>query len=993
MKKDKAQDIIKPSGLMQRKKRYAITGLTLAFCTTVILFASCSNQKNTAGTRFWHSFTTRYNVFYNGNEAYKAGCLEKETGNKDNFTERIPFFIVGNEKSLTLGQGNFETAVTKCEKAIQLHSIKRKPTLPAGKRRTPKVKAYLNRKEFNPFLKNAWLLMGQAQFQKGDFLESASTFSYITRHYAMEPEVVAEARIWLARCYAHVDWFYDAEDALSRLNRDSIPQRLLRERDATTADLLLRQGRLAEALPYLETTAKREPRKLQRARLYFLTGQVQTALGNEAAAYKAFSKCLRQAPPYDMAFNARIRQTEVMAEGKGAKKTLARLKRMARSPNNADYLDQVYYAIGNIHLAQRDTAQAVSAYEKGRAESTRGGIEKGVLLLRLGELYWDMGRYDRAQTCYGEAIGLIDKTYNGYEDIMRRSKVLDELVPYTSAIHLQDSLLALSVMNETDRNAAIDRVIEELKRKEEEERRAQEEAQNRGHQMNTGLQNNTLRNNTQLKQPDEKTKSWYFYNPMIVNQGKQDFRKQWGQRKNEDNWRRSNRSVLAMEDTEEYDYAAEDSIKAAEEAMADSIANAEETPADTAANDPHNREYYMAQIPFSDEAKAACHDIIKDGLYNAAAIEKDKLEDFPLAARTYARLCADYPDFDKMEDVYYQLFLLYSRWGKTAEAEQYKQLMAANYPESALSKLINDPLFEYKARYGKAIEDSLYTATYAAYKQRDNATVAHNYAISSDKYPTGANRPKFMFVHALSQIGTADNKTIIEELRDLVKQYPESDVSEMAGLMVKGLESGRTLGTGGFDVGSLWSRRSASANAAVDSAGQAKELSADRDVPFVVIVAYPTDSLNDGQLLYDLAHFNFTGFMVRNFELSQQRDAQLTQMTIAGFNNYDEAHAYAQQLYEDAQLAPQLRQARLVIISVANLELLGVNYSYDDYKAFYDKTFAPLEINPQLPLDMQDMPVEQRYEDEYTPEELEELNNSEGGSSEEDDDSGEWYTP
>lgn len=200
------------------------------------------HPENTAGTRFWHSFTTRYNVYYNGHEAYLKGCLAKEKGNKDNYTELLPFFLVGNENSRTLGKSDFETAITKCEKAIQLHSIKKRPAVSPSKRRSPKMKAYLKRQEFNPFLKNAWLLMGQAQFQKGDFVEAASTFSYITRHYAQEPDVVAEARIWLARSYSELEWFYDAGDALEKLGRDSVPTRLRREQDATTANLLLRQA-------------------------------------------------------------------------------------------------------------------------------------------------------------------------------------------------------------------------------------------------------------------------------------------------------------------------------------------------------------------------------------------------------------------------------------------------------------------------------------------------------------------------------------------------------------------------------------------------------------------------------------------------------------------------------------------------------------------------------------------------------------------------------
>lgn len=140
---------------------------------------SCSTKKNTAASRFWQSFTAHYNIYFNGSQAYEEGEKAKLSAHKDNFTELLPVFLVGVESSRTTGKSNFETAITKCQKAISLHSIKRRPLVSANKRKSPRTKAYLQRKEFNPFLKKAWLMMGRAQFEKGDFFEAAATFSYI----------------------------------------------------------------------------------------------------------------------------------------------------------------------------------------------------------------------------------------------------------------------------------------------------------------------------------------------------------------------------------------------------------------------------------------------------------------------------------------------------------------------------------------------------------------------------------------------------------------------------------------------------------------------------------------------------------------------------------------------------------------------------------------------------------------------------------------------
>ena len=970
-----------------------LTYIVFGIIALVLLLSSCSVKKNTATSRFWQSFTSKYNIYFNGSEAFKEGEKAKVSGHKDNYTEFLPVFLVGVEASRTTGKANYETAITKCQKAITLHSIKRRPVVNASKRKSPKMKAYLQRKEYNPFLKNAWLMMGEAQFEKGDFLEAAATFSYITRLYAAEPPVASAARQWLARCYTQVKWYYDAEDALKRMRRDSVTKQTLREANATQADLLLKQERFEEAIPYLEKAARYASGSYRKARLYFLLGQVNAHLQHSDAAYKALRKCIKKSPPFELSFNAQMLQTEVLAGQRGmGKKMIGRLRRMARSDNNKQYLDQVYYAIGNIYMAQQDTLSALSAYETGRAKSERNGIEKGVLLLRLAEIYWTKHRFENAQKCYTEAIGLIDKTRPDYEEISRRSSILDKLVPYTSAVFMQDSLQSLTRMSETDRNAAIDRVIEALKKKEAEERKARRDsaakARSEANEQEGNSNNAASTNNKANTAQTTGNKNWYFYNPMIVAQGKQDFVRRWGKRKNADDWRRSNHTVLKMDEQEGYDYAAEDSLQAIRDSL--DTAEKEEPTADndSVKADPHTREYYLQQLPFSEEAKAASDMIIMDGLYNAGLIEKDDLEDFPLAASTLERLVNDYPNYEKMSDAYYQLFLLYSRWGQKDKANQARLYMAKHFPDNEITKVINDPNFEYKARYGKEIEDSLYTATYQAYRERNMEMVEHNFNLSSSDYPNGLNRPKFMFVHALSRLGTASSADLIKELRELVEKYPDSDVSGLAGMIVKGLESGRQIGTGTFDIGSLWDRRTATADSEAEQAAQAQQFDAERNAPFLFVMAYPTDSIQANKLLYEMAHFNFTTFVVRGFDMTVVNDNGLSQFRVSGFSSYDEAHAYAQRVFKSADLSNYLKKCRILIISKHNLDLIGTAFSINDYQKYFDKTFAPITVPNNLPVDTP--PVEQHYEDEYTPEQLEDINNSNTNNKTNDDD-GEWY--
>lgn len=927
---------------MKAKKSYIL----IAVVALVALLASCSTEKNTSRSRWWHSFNARYNTYYNGSVAYIDASLEKENGNKDNFTEMIPMYTVGNKKSRELGKANYDKAIEKCEKAIKLHSITKRPEWTKSRRKTERDLEWLSRKEYNPFLWKAWMLMGRSQFYQGAFDEAASTFSYMCRLYATQPAIYGRARAWLAKSYIEQDWLYDAEDVIRNMQRDSIHWRAQKEWDFTYADYYIHTGDYDKAIPYLKKSIDHEMRKKQKARLCFLLGQLYAATGKNAEAYKAFKSVVRKNPPYELEFNARIAMTEVMGASQ-AKKMVGKLKRMAASDKNKDYLDQVYYAIGNIYLAQKDTLKAISNYEKGNKKATRSGIEKGVLLLKLGDLYWQQEKFSDAQRCYGEAIGLLDKDRKDYEQLSARSKVLDELVPYTDAIHLQDSLQALAKMSEKDRNAAIDRVIAELKRQEKEQKRLEDEKNAQQTMQRNGAmgnRNNTNRNNTaQTQQNNRQNAVWYFYNAMAVQQGKQAFEKLWGKRENTDNWQRVNKTVVGnlngdadMELTEEQ----KDSIAKAEQAQ-DSL----EQLKDSAQNDPHKREYYLAQIPFTEDQVATSNLAIMDGLYNSGVIFKDKLDNLDLSKKQFTRLETQYPDFEQKADMYYHLFLLYSRLGQHNVAAGYVEKLKAEYPDNQWTILLTDPYFKENAQFGVHIEDSLYAATYDAFKADRLSEAKANAQISATRFPLGENRDKFLFIGGLAKLNDGDSKGCVDDMKAVVEKFPQSKLAEMAGMIVNGVNAGKPLHGARFDLGDVWTRRTA-VLADSDSIN-AKTFDAERNTEFVFMLAYVPDSVDENKLLYQMAKVNFTHYVVRNFDLAIEDANGLRRMVVRGFRNYDEALQYARGLAEQAGLQQLLSGCKAIVISDKNLPLLGTNFSYADYQDFYDKNFAPLKISSQ----------------------------------------------
>lgn len=950
---------------MVRARKIALwLPLLLAGCCLL----SCSTKKNTAGTRFYHGFTARFNTMYNGRKAFDEGVEAQYKGHTDNYTELLPMFIVADKKTAAMGKGNFETAIEKSQKAIKKHSIKRKPKKPSG-RMSAKQKAFFARKEFNPYLRHAWMMMADAQFHKGEFIEAAATYNYILRLYAEQPEVASVARAKLARCYVMLDWPYDAEDVFNKIRRDSISPEGQRELDATRAAYLIETGQYKEAIEPLAASIKQAKGKQAKARLYYLLGQLYQQAGDKQGAYRALKKCTRLNPPYELAFNARILQTEVMADGQG-KAMIRKLRRMAKSPNNANYLDRIYYAIGNIYLASHDTTFTIYSWKKGIEESTQNGFAKAVVLQRLGELYWEKENYIDATACYNELAGLMDKENKDYSEVQRRSKILTEIEPHLSAVKLQDSLQVLAKLPEKEYLAAIDRVIDDLKKKEKEaEKRAALQGANAARAATATTQQTTKGQTGAVRRGSQST-TFYFYNLQTVNRGKEEFQRRWGNRPNEDLWRISQKQ--SMPGFEDMDTAALDSLGALGEMEGEgTLSDEEQRLKDSLENDPHHREFYLKQIPFTEDQLAESNDMILDGLYNGGVLEMDKIGNYDLAEKTLLRLINDFPDFEKMDDVYYHLFLLSLRRDNQEDMDRYLALMQESFADSKLTKTISNPRFLELAQNGRHLEDSLYAQTYEAYKAGDYWKVEEYTKESTETFEEGAHRAKFLFIHAMTQLYTGHRDSFFTELKVVAEKYGKDEIAALAQAYVKGIQEGRLLASDKWDASSIWSAHAI--DVASDSTAVADTLVADPAVPYVFVLAYPTGELDEDQLLFEMARFNFTSFMARNFDIEIVKAGTISQLRVTGFLSYDEVHAYAQQLYANAHMHERLEGIRAILISEANLKLLGTRYSYDEYAEFYEAELSPINVPEDLildeptdnfPTDIDDIPENQEKTDE-----------------------------
>ncbi len=932
------------------KKWYSYIPLILILAT--VIFSACSTKKNTAGSRFWHAMNTRYNVYYNGDKHYREQIKILENDYQDDYSTQLfihPAEAYSNPKA-TQPSTSFDRTIEKMQKAISLHSIKRKPKRKAGKGNDEKYKQWLKREEYNPFIHNAWYLMAKAQYMKGDFLSSAATFHYIARHFPWKPDLVLEAQIWEALSYCAMDWTTEADNVLAHIHPNRIENdRLYQLANLAFADYYIKSKMNAEAVPYMEKAVKGASGG-QKVRLYFLLGQLYDETGQKEKAYQAYKKAgSSSSSTYRTKFNARIKQSAVF-QGNNIDSEVKALKRMTRYDRNKEYLDQIYYAIGNLYLTRGDTVHAIENYELAAKKSTRNGIDKAISQLALGGIYFAQRKYDKAQPCYSEAIPQLSENYPNYQMLKHRSDVLDELAVYSGNVTLQDSLLRLSKMPLEEQKKVIAKIIEELKKKEKEEKEAADReaylAQQQG--AGTGLKSGTQQPASYIINNDN---SWYFYNTATKNAGKTAFQQQWGNRKLEDNWRRRNKNTFSLD---------ENSLSDDEQENNDStqVDGNDSTKVDKEvakrAEDPHYEEYYLKQIPKTEEEIQNSNDVIQEGLYNMGVILKDKLEDLPAAAYEFEQLLDRYPDNTYRLDTYYNMYLLHYRSGNRSDAERYRQKILNEFADSRYGMAMQDPNYLENLKRMNLVQEEMYDQAYTAYLNNDNATVHAAYIEMMKTYPLSKIMPKFMFINALSYVTERNYDKFKSTIKEMLQRYPETDITPTASSIVKQLNQGRKLNGGSSNTrGMLWSMRLSNDTTGGNADKEFTPFKEGRNKPQYFVLVFSTDSASSNQLLYEVAKHNFNSFVIKDFELEPMAFGNLGLIVVKGFANYPEVEHYRGVWEKDEEMNIPA-QAHYVIISVDNFNLLlQEGRTFEEYFRYLDELNEE-QVEGQIPEDAVD---------------------------------------
>lgn len=875
-----------------------------------LALASCSTQKNTRMSRNYHAMTARYNIFFNGNEAFIRGVKKVENGLVDDYSRILPMFPYSVHETLKKTTSDMDRTIEKSKKVIRKHSIRTKPVFDFKKSNDPNYRKWYQQEEFNVMVDDAYMRMGQAHFYKAEFLEAIGVFSYIARHFP-KTDSRYEAMLWMARAYAEMDWLYEAEDVLKKVNDDAFPRSFNPDYEAITTDVYLKRGLFHDAIPHLKEAINLQKDKNTKRRFTYILAQLYQQVENFDNAVATYQLVLKMSPSYDMAFNARIKLTEVF-QGKGNSEGIKKeLRKMLKDEKNKDYLDQIYYALGNMELAEGKIEEAMKNYDLSIINSTNNDVQKGLSQVTVADYHFKRANYRKAQPYYSGAATSFGTDYPGVEKINGLAKVLGEMADYFETIETQDSLQNVAGMSDRERDDIIQGIIEKVI---EDEKRVAE----------GGSDGNV----------DRPVSEWYFYNARLVSRGIEEFERSWGVRELEDNWRRSTKVSLNFDQVEE------------------EVENTEE---EEEVFDNKTKEFYLQNIPTTPELVEVSNNDIATSYFNLADIFRNDLQDYEASAEFYNKLLTRYPNHDNTLETLFGLYQTYQKKGDDVNAMSVKQRIINDFPKSRYAVILSDPNYALKLQQAKEEQDSVYEATYKAYLKGDFISIEKNYSSITEKYPDTKLMPNFLFLKTLSIGANGTEEEFKVALEKLTKNYPDNSVSLQAGTILEQLASGKPLSGSKTTMAGLLEKRdnllsqfNIEALEEVDTV-EVKSSSlykVDNDAKHYFVLMIPTKDVDKDQLLYDIARFNFTKFLIKDFDLTwAQMNSDTAFLVVNGFNGIDEGLWYQRTFMLDDGIFKILSQLdfQRYVITDRNFRALLTSLRFKQYLKFYNTHYKPLE--------------------------------------------------
>lgn len=718
------------------KRIYHVTLFLLA----VALLAACSRKKNTFLSRNTQAVFTEYNTLYNGNLAFDDGKEELAQGYGDNFWEILPIERIDIQEAETKDPGatqknaNFNRAEEKAVKAIQKHSM------------------YINGLERNPQIDEAYMLLGKSRYYDGRFIPALDAFNFILDRYPTSNSI-NKAKVWKAKTNIRLNnEEYAIENLKKMLDQSEVEPDDVADAAAMIAQAYINLDSLPQALEYIHMAVANIKDKELKGRYTYIQGQLYNRLGEKDSANLAFDRVIDMNRKTSRSYliNAYIEKAKNFDYDKEDRVAFLKLlEDLEKDRENRPYLDRIYNQMGAYFQNTDSLDAAIKYYNKSIKAFKQDRTLQSINYQTLAEINFDNANYKTAGAYYDSTLTYLEDRSREWRRIKKKRENLDDVIKYEDIAVSNDSILRLVNLSEAERLAYFTDYTAKLK-----ERAIKDSLENVKNQQR--IANNEFFKKGTNTEGREKGSTFYFYNPSTVAYGKGEFRKIWGERRLEDNWRLSSKKTSSFE---EMDQVAKEEVPIAE-------------------NELFNPETYLARIP-TDEKVIDTLKMDRDmAYYQLGLIYKEKFKEYELAATRLEKLLSYNPEDRLIVPAEYNLFKIYEILDQPEKANRYKNDILNNYADTRYAEILRNPNSQL------ATDES---SPEFKYKQlyKDFEAGKYTYVIEkSDEYITRYNGneivPKLELLKATALARRDGFEAYKSALNFVALNYPNSDEGKQA---------------------------------------------------------------------------------------------------------------------------------------------------------------------------------------------------------------------
>ena len=616
----------------------------------IMFLVACSRKKNTFLNRNVHAVTAEYNALYNGGVAYDKGKEELSLTYIDNFWEILPVERIQLEETMILPGAsknpNFNRAEEKSIKAIQKHAI------------------YIDGKEYNPQIDESYMLLGKSRYYDSRFIPALDAFNFILDKYPTSNNI-NNAKVWKAKTNIRLK---NEEIALENLQRmfkeEKLDDEVVADASAIMAQAYINLDSIEEALPYMKLASSNVRDNELKGRYAYIKGQLYNTLGQKDSANLAFDEVIdlnRRSPRIYMinAYIEKAKNFDYQKEDRTA--LLELLQDLEENRENRPFLDKIYNQIGEYYRNSENIDTSVVYYNKSIQAFKNDRILQSVNYQTLAEINFDRAQYKRAGSYYDSTLTNLEENSRQWRRIKKKRENLDDVIKYEDIATLNDSILRITGMSEAEQATFFTEYINKLKEKATRDSisNAKEERE---------FANNEFYKKEKNEEGTQPGGKFYFYNSSTVSYGKQEFRKIWGDRKLEDNWRRSSKQST-LESI--------DDVVVAENPIAKS--------------EVYNLETYLSLIPKDEKVIDSLTKERNFAYYQLGLIYKEKFKEYTLAANRLEKLLSYNPQERLVLPAKYNLIKIYEQLENETLALQYKNDILNNYSDSRYAEILRNP--------------------------------------------------------------------------------------------------------------------------------------------------------------------------------------------------------------------------------------------------------------------------------------------------------------